>query len=71
MRFLSYFLKMVAGFLRNYRLELMKITRLKKRSGVQLTEAPFHFKSKTEQQMVAIALEDADSVIVTTLYTIF
>lgn len=46
-------------------------TRLKKRSGVQLTEAPFHFKSKTEQQMVAIALEDADSVIVTTLYTIF
>jgi hypothetical protein len=46
-------------------------TRLKKRSGVQLTEAPFHFKAKTEQLMVAFRLEGDESVIVTTLYTIF
>lgn len=46
-------------------------TRLKKQSGVQLTRAPFHFKVKDEQQLVAVSLEDTNSVIVTTLYTIF
>lgn len=46
-------------------------TRLKKQSGVQLTRAPFHFKVKDEQQLVAVSLEDAKSVIVTTLYTVF
>lgn len=46
-------------------------TRLKKQSGVQLTRAPFHFKVKDEKQLVAVSLEDAKSVIVTTLYTVF
>lgn len=46
-------------------------TRLKKGSGVQLTKAPFHFQVKAQRQLVAVPLEDDQSVIVTTLYTVF
>ena len=46
-------------------------TRLKKKSGVQLLEAPFHFKVKEEKQVLAIPLETEKGVIVTTLYTVF
>ncbi len=46
-------------------------TRLKKQSGVQLTTAPFHFKAKEEKQLVAVPLEGSNSVIATTLYTLF
>ena len=45
-------------------------TRLKKRSGVQLTEAPFHFKMAKEKELLTISLDDTKGIIATTLYTI-
>lgn len=46
-------------------------TRLKKKSGVQIMHAPFHFKVKEEKQLLAIPLEGGEGNIVTTLYTMF
>lgn len=46
-------------------------TRLKKKSGVQVLEAPFYFKVKEEKQILTICLDGAKGVLVTTLYTVF
>lgn len=46
-------------------------TRLKKKSGVQLMKAPFHFKVIEEKQLLTIPLDDDKGVLTTTLYTIF
>jgi len=46
-------------------------TRLKKQSGVQLLQAPFHFKVKEEKQLLAIAVNGGKEIIVTTLYRVF
>ncbi len=46
-------------------------TRLKKRSGLHLTKAPFHFKITEEIELVRVVPLDGTGVIVTTLYSIF
>ncbi len=45
--------------------------RLKKQSGLNLLAAPFNFKIKEQQQLVAVVLENNKGIIVTTLYTVF
>jgi hypothetical protein len=45
--------------------------RLKKKSGVQLLEAPFQFKVKEEKQLSVVPLKKDKGLIVTTLYTVF
>lgn len=42
--------------------------RLKKQSGVNISEAPFSFKSKEEKQLLSIKHPDFKGVLVTTLY---
>lgn len=42
--------------------------RLKKQSGINLLEAPFHFKIKDQKQLLAIVPKNGKGVIVTTLY---
>ena len=44
--------------------------RLKKNSGVNLLEAPFNFKVKSDKELFRINLEDNKGVIVTNLYKI-
>ena len=44
--------------------------RLKKQSGVNLLEAPFNFKVKSDKELVRIYLEDNKGVIVTTLFEV-
>ena len=44
--------------------------RLKKQSGVNLLEAPFNFKVKSDKELVRIHLEDNKGVIVTTLFEV-
>ncbi|WP_420572472.1 methyltransferase domain-containing protein [Kordia sp.] len=45
--------------------------RLKKKSGVNLLAAPFHFQIKQEKQLSVVRSANFEGVIVTTLYTIF
>ena len=45
-------------------------TRLRKQSGLDLLEAPFHFKVKMERPLLSIKTKDYPGVMVTTLYTI-
>ena len=46
-------------------------TRLKKQSGIKLLAPPFNFKVKEEKQLLSVALDDGQGVIVTTIYEIF
>jgi hypothetical protein len=45
-------------------------TRLKKQSGLNILAAPFHFKVKEQEQLLTVASDDCDGVIVTTLYSL-
>lgn len=45
--------------------------RIKKKSGLCITEAPFNFKVKEEKELNRVVLENHKGIIVTTLYTIF
>jgi SAM-dependent methyltransferase len=45
--------------------------RLKKQSGISLTDPPFNFNYKDEQQIVSTILKDGKGRVVTTLYTVF
>ncbi len=45
--------------------------RLKKQSGLNLMRPPFNFKVVEEKQLLAVALNDYQGVIVTTLYKLF
>lgn len=45
--------------------------RLKKKSGVQLLAAPFHFKVKEEQELLSIPSPGFKGKLVTTLYQVF
>lgn len=45
--------------------------RLKKQSGVNILVPPFNFKIKEKQQLLSIALNDSEGVLVTTLYQVF
>jgi hypothetical protein len=42
--------------------------RLKKQSGINLTEAPFHFNVKEEKELLSIDLENGKGRLVTTLF---
>ncbi len=44
--------------------------RLKKQSGINLTEAPFHFNAKEEKELLSIDLKNGKGRLVTTLYTL-
>ena len=45
--------------------------RIKKQSGVVLTAPPFHFKVKSEKELVTVVLNKNKGIIVTTLYEVF
>ena len=45
--------------------------RLKKKSGLNLTVAPFNFQVKEEKELLSVILKDGKGIIVTTLYTVF
>ncbi|WBX72578.1 class I SAM-dependent methyltransferase [Tenacibaculum pacificus] len=45
--------------------------RIKKKSGLNLTVAPFNFKVKEEKELLSVILKDGKGVILTTLYTVF
>jgi len=45
--------------------------RIKKKSGLQLTQAPFSFKALKEEELLRVELENNKGVIITTLYTLF
>ncbi|MDP4686693.1 MAG: SAM-dependent methyltransferase, partial [Salibacteraceae bacterium] len=45
-------------------------TRLKKQSGIDLLQAPFHFKPKESKELLSINLGDKKGVIKTWLYSI-
>lgn len=44
--------------------------RLKKQSGIDLLQAPFHFKIKEQKQLIATLLDQNKGVILTTLYVL-
>lgn len=46
-------------------------TRLKKKSGVNLLQAPFHLKVVNAQTVLSVPLTPGKGVIVTTIYTLF
>jgi len=46
-------------------------TRLKKQSGLNILEPPFHFKVKDKKQLLSVALGDFKGGIETSLYTLF
>ncbi|MBE7692669.1 class I SAM-dependent methyltransferase [Tenacibaculum finnmarkense] len=45
--------------------------RIKKKSGLAILKAPFHFQVKEEKELLSVVLEDKKGIIVTTLYTVF
>ncbi|MCD8454228.1 class I SAM-dependent methyltransferase [Tenacibaculum finnmarkense genomovar ulcerans] len=45
--------------------------RIKKKSGLAILKAPFHFQVKEEKELLSVVLEDQKGIIVTTLYTVF
>lgn len=45
--------------------------RLKKKSGIQLAQAPFYLKAASERELVSVPLDKGKGVIVTTLYQLF
>jgi hypothetical protein len=45
--------------------------RLKKQSGINLLAPPFNFKVKEEKRLHSVILNDAQGIIVTTLYRVF
>lgn len=45
--------------------------RLKKKSGIQLTQAPFYLKAASERELVSVTLDEGKGVVVTTLYQLF
>ena len=45
--------------------------RLKKKSGVQLLAAPFHFKVKEEKELLSIPSPGFKGKLITTLYQVF
>ena len=44
--------------------------RLKKQSGLNLSDSPFNFRAKEEKQLLSVVLTEGGGVIVTTLYVV-
>lgn len=58
------------GFIPNADIISGQGIRLKKKSGLEVLAAPFHFKVQDEKQLLSIPLKDGKGVIVTTLYIV-